>query len=185
MIHSLEWLHLKGKYTKRLQGYGATGILIQCWWKIQHVTGTMTNNVAVPYQIKHHVTSNSTPRRLPSMIHSVWDYRTLSITSAVWRYTWSLCSPSTWDTASQHCVLVFKSWICLAMLRFGVVLQGEKYNWSSLQVLSRAGGNFRPTNLYFIFLFKKLFNSLISQCTNINTGIFCYPTKPKHKVNKM
>ena len=50
-------------------------------------------------------------------------------------------------------------------LRFGLSGLGEKYNWSLLQGLSRAGGNdFRPKDLYFQLPLKKkkLFFSLIS-----------------------
>ena len=41
-------------------------------------------------------------------------------------------------------------------LRFGLSGLGEKYNWSLLQGLSRAGGNdFRPKDLYFQLPLKK------------------------------
>lgn len=158
MIHPLEWLHLKGKYTKRLQECGATEILIQRWWKIQHVSGTKTNTLAVPIRLNtYHVTSNSTPIYLP------WYSGTTGLLLSLQLFEDTHGPYAHQAHGTQHCVLVFKRWICLAMLRSRVSLQGEKYNWSSLQGLSWAGGNdFRPTNLYFIVLFKKLFNSLIS-----------------------
>ena len=45
---------------------------------------------------------------------------------------------------------------CFTTLRFGLSRLGEKYNWSLLQGLSRAGSNdFRPKDLYFQLPLKK------------------------------
>lgn len=100
------------------------------------------------------------------------DYRSSKNHLSCLKGTHSLCSLRMWAQLSHIIIIIIIIWssgeqTCFTTLRCGLSGLGEKYNWSLLQGLSRAGGNdFRPKDLYFQLPLKKkkkkLFFSLIS-----------------------